>query len=159
VVPTVTLTVVEGPHKGQELICTDLALVTIGRAEDCAFRLRGELADLFVSRRHCLIRVGPEGVELRDLESRNGTYVNGRRVGFPVDGGKPDGSAAFKRLLGDGDRIGVGSSVLQVAVRKSTTGPVPSGEAECRPTSAAAPRPEPSAAPGGVDHELERSVR
>jgi len=154
VVPTVTLTVVEGPHKGQELVCTDLALVTIGRAEECAFRLRGELADLFVSRRHCLIRVGPEGVEVRDLESSNGTYVNGRRIGFPIDGGNGDGSAAFKRLLNDGDRIRVGSSVVQVAVLKPTTGTVPSGESECCPTNAANPRSHPSSALGRLDKDF-----
>src|SRR5262249_35754063 len=136
-----------------ELVCTDLTIVTIGRAEDCALRLHGELADLFVSRRHCLIRVVPEGVELRDLESRNGTYVNGRRVGFPIDGGKRDGSAAFKRLLNPGDRIGVGSSIVQVAVLKPTTGTVPSGESECCRTNAADPRSHPSSALGSLDQD------
>jgi pSer/pThr/pTyr-binding forkhead associated (FHA) protein len=153
VAPTVTLTVVEGPHKGQELVCTDLILITIGRAEECTLRLHGELADLFVSRRHCLIRVGPGGVELRDLESRNGTYVNGRRIGFPIDGGNGDGSAAFKQLLNHGDRIGVGSSILQVAVLKPTTRTVPSGESERCSTKATDLRSDTSAAIGSLDQD------
>ena len=84
-IPTVTLRVVEGPHKGQEFVSTDLTCITIGRSEECTFRLRGELLDLFVSRRHCLIEVRPEWIEVRDLESSNGTYVNGQRIGFPID--------------------------------------------------------------------------
>src|SRR5262249_22303339 len=80
-IPTVTLRVVEGPHKGQEFVSTDLTCITIGRSEECTFRLRGELLDLFVSRRHCLIEVRPEWIEVRDLESSNGTYVNGQRIG------------------------------------------------------------------------------
>ena len=81
--PSVTLTVVEGPHAGQELSCTDRILITIGRSPECNFPLRGGLVDLVVSRRHCLIDVSPDGVELRDLESRNGTYLNGQRINRP----------------------------------------------------------------------------
>ena len=48
----------------------------IGRDEDCAVVLSG----VDVSRRHALVRVeGPHHV-LVDLESRNGTWVNGRRI-------------------------------------------------------------------------------
>lgn len=48
----------------------------IGRDEDCAVVLSGS----DVSRRHAVLRVeGPHHV-LVDLESRNGTWVNGRRV-------------------------------------------------------------------------------
>jgi pSer/pThr/pTyr-binding forkhead associated (FHA) protein len=136
-IPTVTLRVVEGPHKGQEFISTDLTCITIGRSEECAFRLHGELPDLFVSRRHCLIEVRPGWIEVRDLESSNGTYVNGQRIGFPINRAARDGSTAFKRRLKDGDRIHVGTSVLQVAVQAPAGGVAPSGEAEAVPASAA----------------------
>ncbi|MFE0376588.1 FHA domain-containing protein, partial [Streptomyces inhibens] len=48
----------------------------IGRASD------NELVvdDLTVSRRHAELRAGPEGFEIVDLGSHNGTYLNGRRV-------------------------------------------------------------------------------
>ena len=50
--------------------------VVIGRSED---------ADLFVnsprlSRRHCQVAFGERGLELKDLGSSNGTYLNGRRI-------------------------------------------------------------------------------
>ncbi len=48
----------------------------VGRDEDCALSLSGS----DVSRRHAVIRAeGPHAV-IRDLESRNGTWVNGARV-------------------------------------------------------------------------------
>ena len=111
----ITLTVVDGPHRGEELACVGRTQLTIGRSEECTFQLRGAPDDLQVSRRHCLIAVHPDRVEIRDLESRNGTYVNGQRLGFPL-ADQLDGSMAFKRRLKDGDAIRVGTSVLRVSV-------------------------------------------
>jgi pSer/pThr/pTyr-binding forkhead associated (FHA) protein len=136
-IPTVTLRVIEGPHEGQELVCTDLTHITIGRSDECNFRLHGEPADLLVSRRHCLIEARPEWVEVRDLESRNGTFVNGLRVGFPIDPGSPDGSAAFRRRLRNGDLLYLGTSVVQVTVQVSAIEATPPAEAEAVQASAA----------------------
>jgi protein phosphatase len=36
--------------------------------------------DMTISRRHCMIKVADEGLTLRDLGSRNGTYLNGKRI-------------------------------------------------------------------------------
>jgi pSer/pThr/pTyr-binding forkhead associated (FHA) protein len=113
----ITLTVVEGPHRGEELACVGRTQLTIGRSTECTFQLRGSYEDWLVSRRHCLIAVHPDGVEIRDLESRNGTYVNGQRLGFP-GGDQRDDSTAFRRQLKDGDTIRVGTSVLQVGIHE-----------------------------------------
>jgi hypothetical protein len=49
----------------------------LGRGADCDL----VVPDLTVSRRHAEIRHGPGGgLEIRDLGSRNGTFVNGERV-------------------------------------------------------------------------------
>lgn len=48
----------------------------IGRSTDCNFILQAPS----VSRNHCVIRVFGEGVYLKDLGSRNGTYINGVRI-------------------------------------------------------------------------------
>ena len=76
------------------------AVKTIGRAIGADFIVDAAL----VSRVHCRLTALPDGqLELRDLESTNGTYVNGVRVGQPL------------RLV-SGDRLQVGRVEL-VAVR------------------------------------------
>jgi len=66
---------------------------------------RGPLADLelkdpAVSRRHALVSWAEERCFVSDLQSGNGTYVNGERVKDPVQ-------------LGEGDEIRVGSTCLE----------------------------------------------
>lgn len=60
-----------------------------------------QLLDHAVSRQHCRLERESEGYVLTDLESLNGTYVNGERVS--------------RVLLKDGDRIQVGASTLKFA--------------------------------------------
>jgi pSer/pThr/pTyr-binding forkhead associated (FHA) protein len=72
---------------------------TIGRATGVDFIVDAPL----VSRVHCRVTVLPDGqLELRDLNSTNGTFINGERV--------------ERRLLAPGDRIGVGRVEL-IALR------------------------------------------
>lgn len=49
---------------------------TIGRSSDCNLRI----ASQEVSRQHCTILLNDAGVCIRDLDSSNGTYVNGERI-------------------------------------------------------------------------------
>jgi pSer/pThr/pTyr-binding forkhead associated (FHA) protein len=65
---------------------------TIGRATGADFIVDAAL----VSRVHCRLTALPDGqLEVRDLESTNGTYVNGVRIGQPL-------------ILISGDRVKVG---------------------------------------------------
>lgn len=57
-------------------IVVDKHHFVIGRAEDCDL----VLDSLLISRRHCVVTVDDETVSVRDLESTNGTAVNGRRI-------------------------------------------------------------------------------
>ena len=76
----------------------DTALV-IGRSKDCDV----PLADGNVSRRHAEIGRSADGFVVRDLDSTNGTTVNGRRVkSAPV---------------GEGDEITLGTSTLRIEQR------------------------------------------
>lgn len=59
-----------------------------------------------VSRMHAEIRLGPEGVQIVDLDSANGTLVNGRRL-------RPQEPVAVR----NGDIIQLGSLSLQVISR------------------------------------------
>jgi len=52
-----------------------------------------------VSRRHARIVVSEQGAVIEDLESRNGTFVGGRRVEAPI-------------ALHDRDQIQLGSVVM-----------------------------------------------
>lgn len=69
--------------------------VTIGRSPECAI----VLADDGVSRQHCRITPGDDGVVILDLGSTNGTYVNQ--------------TAVSARHLRDGDKVQVGRSIFK----------------------------------------------
>lgn len=70
----------------------------VGRTAGCHL----VLGDALVSRRHAAFRVTREGVEVRDLGSRNGVLVNGARIEGPS-------------LLKDGDQVRVGAQDLLVS--------------------------------------------
>ncbi len=69
---------------------------TIGRHESCDI----VLADVQVSRRHCILQVTAKGLRFRDLNSSNGISVNGERV-----------KEGFLKV---GDKLKVGNSQMEV---------------------------------------------
>ena len=75
----------------------DTPVVTIGRRTDQTI----VLGDPSVSRAHARIEVGPQGVEISDLGSTNGTRVNR----LPLRAGRA--------MLRGGDRIEIGTVVLE----------------------------------------------
>jgi pSer/pThr/pTyr-binding forkhead associated (FHA) protein len=117
-ISSITLTVIAGAHKGHTISWAGPTQVMIGRSAGCTFRLHGQPEDALVSRGHCLIDVRSEWIEIRDLESCNGTYVNGQRLGFGPAAEQRDGSAVFKRRLQHGDTIQIGASILTVRVQE-----------------------------------------
>jgi pSer/pThr/pTyr-binding forkhead associated (FHA) protein len=70
---------------------------TVGRAARADFIVDAPL----VSRLHCRLTAGAAELEVVDLESTNGTFVNGERV--------------ERALLKRGDRLGVGRVELMVS--------------------------------------------
>ena len=50
--------------------------IVIGRGSDCNLRLSAPQ----VSRRHCFLRVGRDSISVTDLDSSNGTYIDGTRI-------------------------------------------------------------------------------
>lgn len=70
---------------------------TIGRSAGAEFIVDAAL----VSRVHCRLTAGATELQVTDLDSTNGTFVNGRRVS----------EAALK----EGDRLGVGRVELVVS--------------------------------------------
>jgi len=74
------------------------AVKTIGRSTGAEFMLDAPL----VSRLHCQLSATPEALEVKDLDSTNGTFVNDTRV--------------TSAKLRTGDRLKVGRVELKVSV-------------------------------------------
>ncbi len=68
---------------------------TIGRSRSCGVRLD----DLAVSRNHAMLSRDGDQVTVKDLESSNGTFLNGARLGTEVE-------------LEDGDVVAIGETEL-----------------------------------------------
>ena len=111
---TVTFLVLEGVDKGR--VFRDLAIpVTIGREEGNALRLNDER----VSRYHAKIQAEDGDILLTDLDSTNGTRVNGAAVQI--------------RRLRPGDQVSIGRSMLlfgtmeEIAARRAAVVPAGNG--------------------------------
>ena len=74
----VTLTVTAGPHTGREFVFDRHDTFLVGRSKDSHFQLSYD--DPYFSRRHFLVEINPPRVRVYDLNSRNGTMVNGAVV-------------------------------------------------------------------------------
>ncbi len=72
----VRLKILHGSNAGKE-IKIPVPKCIIGRGDDCHLRPQSDA----VSRHHCSIITTDTEVIVRDMSSRNGTYVNGERVG------------------------------------------------------------------------------
>lgn len=78
----------------------------LGRSEECAIYL----PHAQVSRIHAVVRLKPEGVELVDLGSMNGTRLNGEKLRGP-------------QQLQDGDTIRIGTEELVVKMDSRKAAP------------------------------------
>jgi DNA-binding winged helix-turn-helix (wHTH) protein len=74
-----------------------------GRDAECSLVIDGTT----VSRRHARITVADEAATIEDLDSTNGTYVNGTRITAPT-------------RLAHGDELSLGSEILQVRRRSAS---------------------------------------
>jgi len=106
--PTVELPVACG-SPSEKVIPVLGGRFVIGRDESCQLRPHSAL----VSRRHAEIEVDGKSVLLRDLDSRNGTLLNGKAVTSPA------------RLM-NGDRIQVGPLAITVTIRRPAKAAPPS---------------------------------
>ncbi|MBI3406747.1 MAG: protein kinase [Planctomycetes bacterium] len=94
----ITLTVIEGPHQGQEYSFARHDTFLVGRSKHAHFRLPTK--DKFFSRIHFMVEVNPPQCRLIDMGSHNGTFVNGAKV-LTAD-------------LKDGDEIRAGHTTLKL---------------------------------------------
>jgi len=99
------LVITDGVLKGTRLPIPDEGVV-VGRDEGCDITL----PDQGVSREHCRVLLHNSGVWIRDLGSRNGVFLKGKRVNRP------------KQIM-PGDVLKVGDHLFTVEL-----GPLVSGE-------------------------------
>lgn len=104
-IPYPRLEMVFGPHEGLAFEIRPGELV-IGRLQN---QVGIHLDDASVSRRHCLIQREGTRVSVQDLKSRNGTYINNRKI-----------SAGDDQVVQHLDLIKVGIYVFRVAMRPVT---------------------------------------
>ena len=109
---------------GAEMALLSPGPFRIGRARESDLWIR----DRMVSRCHVILNVAPDGVEVVDQGSKNGVWLNGRRI--------------RQARLQDGDLLTIGAHELRFATvtevrRRSTTGPMIAGR------KLGTPRPEP----------------
>jgi pSer/pThr/pTyr-binding forkhead associated (FHA) protein len=101
----VRLKILHGSGSGKEIKIPAPKCV-IGRGDDCHLRPQSDA----VSRRHCVIITTENEVVVRDLNSRNGTYVNGERV-------------SEEAVLLSGDVLRIGPLEFELAVEQTVGKP------------------------------------
>lgn len=114
---TLRLTVLTGAHKGRRFCFRGPTHCMVGRADDCFVRFTGNERDQCISRHHCQLYFDPPCVRVQDLDSLNGTFVNGRKIG--QDEAAKDQAALFQggspiTAIRHGDIITIGGSSFQV---------------------------------------------
>lgn len=102
------LKVIGGKHHGKIISLSSNRFI-IGREQDCHLRPNSEL----VSRHHCVFNLDEYALQLRDLGSTNGTFVNGERIKGRV-------------MLKSGDRVHVGKLEFEVILKEVANATSPS---------------------------------
>jgi pSer/pThr/pTyr-binding forkhead associated (FHA) protein len=118
----ITLTVVQGNLPQKTYVFTDPSRCIIGRARDCDIQMPADSGAGMVSRHHCCLEIHPPAIQVRDLGSRNGTYVNGQDVGHRPEYVLPeeaDLSQFEAHELRDGDELEVGTAIFRVGIAVS----------------------------------------
>ncbi|MEM6469099.1 MAG: FHA domain-containing protein [Planctomycetota bacterium] len=102
----VKLKVMTGSHEGTEIpISGDKFL--IGRSESCQLRPKSDS----ISRKHCILVIREGRVLIQDLKSRNGTFVNEKRL--PADRAK---------IVSAGDVLKLGKLQFELVIEHGLQG-------------------------------------
>lgn len=109
-----SLRFISGKYQGGEFPLPQRGEIFVGRSSE----LDMVLVEDMVSRRHAVIRVDGANLEVEDLGSTNGSFVNGERV--------------QKALLSEGDRLLIGTSIIRI-VRGSENAEMVDSTAEGQP--------------------------
>lgn len=107
----IRLTVLTGPHKNNRVCFCGPTQCQVGRDLDCFVQLSGTERDRLISRHHCLLDIKPPAIQVEDLGSSNGTYINGSRV---VPSPKASAGETAGLAVNHGDVLTIGGTTLRV---------------------------------------------
>jgi hypothetical protein len=142
----VIVKIATGPGAGRKILLGPRQTVKIGRTEwaDYPFPADGQMSGV-----HCSIETDDAGCFLKDLQSANGTFVNGRRIAAATE-------------LHDGDQILAGQTQFTVQIdspQAAELRPAPAAVAAPaveKPALCAAPAPSPLSAAPQLHYSLEK---
>jgi pSer/pThr/pTyr-binding forkhead associated (FHA) protein len=110
---TITLTLMEAGDVAAEYAFTRPSRCIVGRAVDCHIAVPADALHADISRHHCEFDIDPPMIRVFDLDSMNGTFVNGRKIGEkenPARSDDPAKEATFGVELHPGDEVRFGQS-------------------------------------------------
>jgi eukaryotic-like serine/threonine-protein kinase len=115
----VNLVITDGYSEGTQHSYSEPVRCVVGRSSDCEIQVPPDGLHADVSRHHCEFEIDPPRIRVRDLGSRNGTYVNGELIGqrprdHRAEGNDHDSSTMHE--LQHGDEVLVGHTILRVEV-------------------------------------------
>ncbi len=123
----VVIRVIKGKLTVKEFIFDEHDICIIGRNPDCHIPIPDDEDHSKISRRHCLLEINPPQIRVRDYGSKNGTIVNGKKIGQRDQHETPEEAKNRpfpERDLKDGDTITLGKIVFQVSVENLTNDPI-----------------------------------
>jgi len=128
----VILTISQGQLQGEIFEFDSRATCIIGRAQECHPRIPDRRSNRAISRYHCLLDINPPAIRIRDFGSKNGTFVNGAKIGQrqPHQTAQQGAKLNFPEYdLTDGDKIKIGNTVFRVSVEADggPSAPLPDG--------------------------------
>jgi hypothetical protein len=126
---TFALQFVSGRYQGTVVLLPDGAEIAIGRESDLDIVLQEDM----VSRKHAKVVAAGAEIQITDLGSTNGTFVNGQKV--------------KRARIGEGDRVLVGTSLMKVVRAEAT--------AEAPMQHASTPAPHVTRRPAAMQGRLE----
>lgn len=118
----VILTISEGQLQGQTYEFDSRTTCIIGRAHECYPKIPNQESNRTISRYHCLLDINPPAIRVRDFGSKNGTFINGAKIGQRQPDQTPQEGAKLnfpEYDLTDGDEIQLGHTVFRVGIQGS----------------------------------------
>ena len=111
-----------GSLRGEERRMAGPDRCVLGRSPASVLRLPPSAEYSPISRRHCILDIGDGRVRVRDLGSRNGTFINGVRL--PASHPDPNVDPDDWFELGEGDELQLGSLVMSVRLELLADEPI-----------------------------------